>query len=447
MSKFTVAIIGAGLSGLALAISLQRFAPDVDFEIYEGAAELAEIGAGIGLAPRTWAMVQALGIEDTLLKISGDGDRPMISLVHRKSDQAEGVDFDRVEVTERNYSFHRADLQNTFLQLVQPPHQIRLGKRVLAYEQSNDGIVLRFQDGTTARCDILFGCDGIRSVIRAAMYSQLAEVAQRAERPEEAAELRSHKAAVFSGEEMYRCLIRKDQLLPDELKNHPAINSSVLIVYCGKNKHLVTYPIAQGRIINVGVGISIPGTEGTIYEGPWTSPAGKDDIVKGFGSWEPQHVDSGLKWAINVVTKLPTFVQGRVALVGDAAHAMCPHLGAGAGQCIEDAFMLAQLLARPDITKANVSAALQVYDEIRRPFTQTISELARRRGQLHHLTAPQFADITPELSATGEALAMDQLWAIGKTMQELRDWQDGSSVAEDVAGAMLRLDQILVDSA
>ncbi len=67
---------GAGLSGLALAISLQRFAPDVDFEIYEGAAELAEIGAGIGLAPRTWAMVQALGIEDALLKISGDGDRP-----------------------------------------------------------------------------------------------------------------------------------------------------------------------------------------------------------------------------------------------------------------------------------------------------------------------------------------------------------------------------------
>lgn len=106
--------------------------------------------------------------------------------------------------------------------------------------------------------------------------------------------------------------------------------------------------------------------------------------------------------------------------------------------------MLAQLLARPDVTTANVSAALQVYDEIRRPFTQTISELARRRGQLHHLTAPQFADITPELSATGEALTMDQLWEVGKTMQELRDWQDGSSVAEDVEGAMQRLDQILV---
>ena len=110
---------GAGLSGLALAISLQKFAPDVDFEIYEGATELAEIGAGIGIAPRTWAMVQALGIEDALLNIAGDGDRPCtscygamtwltwtnlsiqtaISLVHRKSDQTEGVDFDRVEVT------------------------------------------------------------------------------------------------------------------------------------------------------------------------------------------------------------------------------------------------------------------------------------------------------------------------------------------------------------
>ena len=70
---------GAGLSGLALAISLQKFAPDVDFEIYEGATELAEIGAGIGIAPRTWAMVQALGIEDALLNIAGDGDRPCTS--------------------------------------------------------------------------------------------------------------------------------------------------------------------------------------------------------------------------------------------------------------------------------------------------------------------------------------------------------------------------------
>lgn len=114
------------MSGLALAISLQRFALDVDFEIYEGAAELAEIGAGIGLAPRTWAMVQALGIEDTLLEISGDGDRPserytrsimtwaytpnraVISLVHRKSDQAEGVDFDRVEVTGERRAVFRA---------------------------------------------------------------------------------------------------------------------------------------------------------------------------------------------------------------------------------------------------------------------------------------------------------------------------------------------------
>ena len=172
----------------------------------------------------------------------------MISLVHRKLDQPEGVDFDKSEVTgkcrplpllvqvsnrktqERNYSFHRAELQNAFLNLVQPPRQVRLGKRVLAYNQTNDDIILRFQDGTTARCDVLLGCDGIRSVVRAVMYSQLAEAAQLAGRPEEAAELRSHKAAVFSGEEMYRCLIRKDQLPPDELKNHPAINSSVLIV-------------------------------------------------------------------------------------------------------------------------------------------------------------------------------------------------------------------------
>ena len=131
---------------------------------------------------------------------------------------------------ERNFSFHRAELQKTFLELVQPPRKVRLGKRVLAYEQSDSGIELQFQDGTTATCDVLMGCDGIRSGVRGAMYSQLADAAQRAGRPEEAAKLRTHKSAVFSGEEMYRCLIKKDELPPGALKNHPAFNASVLIV-------------------------------------------------------------------------------------------------------------------------------------------------------------------------------------------------------------------------
>ena len=105
--------------------------------------------------------------------------------------------------------------------------------------------------------------------------------------------------------------------------------------------------------------------------------------------------------------------------------------------------MLAHLLGRLDVCKENVSAALQVYDMIRRPFTQNISALARQRGQLHHLTAPQFASLTSELSTTGKALALEQLWEVGRTMQELRDWQDGPPVAEDVAGAMCQLDRLL----
>ena len=105
--------------------------------------------------------------------------------------------------------------------------------------------------------------------------------------------------------------------------------------------------------------------------------------------------------------------------------------------------MLAQLLGRPDVTKENAHIALQVYDEIRRPFTQNIAALARQRGQLHHLSAPRFADLTPELSATGKALTMEQLWDIGTEMQSLRKWQDGPSVADDVAEAMRRLDGLL----
>ena len=132
---------------------------------------------------------------------------------------------------ERNYAFHRAELQRVFMQKLRP-RQVQLRKRLESYTQPEDGsgpVELRFQDGTTATCDYLFGCDGVRSRVRAEMYTQLAERAGAAGRAEEAAELRAMVPPLFSGAVVHRCLIRKESLPVDALAN-PAFNHAGIIL-------------------------------------------------------------------------------------------------------------------------------------------------------------------------------------------------------------------------
>ncbi|KAI0750646.1 FAD/NAD(P)-binding domain-containing protein [Daedaleopsis nitida] len=449
-SKLNVAIVGAGISGLAFALALQRYAPDVAFEIYEGASQLSEIGAGVGIQPRTWAIVQALGLEDAMARISGDEAESTIAIVHRKSDQAEGVDINKTPLVEKTFSFHRAELQKVFLAHLNRPDAVRLGKRLLSYSQpAGPGrIELRFHDGTTATCDVLVGCDGIRSSVRAAMYSELAAAASAAGDERKAEVLRSYMPPRFSGAVVYRCMVRKDEL-PDEALAHPAFNSHAMIIYCGKNRHVVTYPISSGRVLNVGLGVVFPGTEGKPYDGPWTSSVSREEITKHFSGWEPdvqeimKYVNGGIQWAIHVIDRVPTYVHGRVLFIGDAAHAMCPHLGAGAGQCFEDGWLLGQFLGHSLVTRENVTEALRVWDEIRRPFSQNIVALSRRSEQLHHLNTPELSHLTEEQSASGHGLTAEELEDIGRDMERIREWRDYSNILEENAAALRRLQDAL----
>ncbi|RPD62098.1 FAD/NAD(P)-binding domain-containing protein [Lentinus tigrinus ALCF2SS1-7] len=449
MPKFKVVIVGAGLSGLAFGIALQKYAPDVDFEIYDAASQLSEIGAGVGIQQRTWTIMQELGMEEALLKITEHWEESTYPIVHRKSDQAEGVEVHRMNM-ERNYAFHRAELQKVFMEKLLP-RQVHLSKRLESYAQPEDGtgpIELRFQDGTTATCDYLFGCDGVRSRVRAVMYSQLAERAEAAGKVQEAAELRAMMPPLFSGAVVHRCLIRKDTL-PAETLAHSAFNHPGIVLYGGKNKHLITYPISSGRILNVGGGVDFPEKESKPYDGPWTAPVSREDIVKHFKGWEQdvqevlKYIDGGILWAIHITGRLPTYVDGRVALVGDAAHAMMHHLGSGSGQCYEDAWMLAQFLGNANITKDNAAVALRVYDEIRRPFAQRVADLSVRAAELHHFKGPELAWLTPELSATGTALTQEQLMNVGEETEQVRAWRDHSDLVEENAAAMTRLAEAL----
>ena len=169
--------------------------------------------------------------------------------MHRKSDQAEGIVIDHTVrdgarscdlrpiffpanvASEMNYSFFRAELQRVLLEHLLPKNKVRLNKRLVSYVQlpQSHGLELLFEDGSTAVCDVLLGCDGIRSKVRATMYSKLADDAQADGKSDEAEKLRSHITPVFSGEVVYRCLVRKDSL-PEGIAEHRAFDSSDLII-------------------------------------------------------------------------------------------------------------------------------------------------------------------------------------------------------------------------
>lgn len=105
--------------------------------------------------------------------------------------------------------------------------------------------------------------------------------------------------------------------------------------------------------------------------------------------------------------------------------------------------MLAQLLGNAKITKDNATIALHVYDEIRRPFAQRVADLSLRAAELHHFNGPELAWLTPELSATGSALTHEQLKGIGEATEQIRAWRDHSSLIEENAAAMRRMEDAL----
>ncbi|KAI0824328.1 FAD/NAD-P-binding domain-containing protein [Trametes gibbosa] len=447
MPRFNVAIVGAGLCGLVFALALDKYAPDVEYQIYEATAELTTAGAGINMHSRTLSVLRELGLEQALLDISGNGESERVTLIYRKSDQRDAFTFSKADADhdDLQLTFHRGELQKLFFDRLLHPERIHLGKRFASYTQHQDPqgqVEVHFQDGSMVSCDVLVGTDGIKSGVRAEMYTQLADAAKKAGRSNEARTLESYIRAVFSGHFVYRGLFTRDPLADSKAR---PLNMSHLMIYCGKDNHVVTYPISKGRILNVAAVVTHTEMAGTIYDGPWTVDVPKSEVQGAFVGWEPevenimQNIGSWNKWAINMVKDLPTFVDGRAALVGDAAHSMTPFQASGAGQGFEDCLMLGILLGHPNVKKGNLSNILKIYDQFRRPVAQNVAELSVKSGNLQSLNHPELIGVTPAMSAAGEGITKAHLQRIADDLERLKGWRQGTTVMPDCQAA---LDQI-----
>ncbi|KAG6901681.1 hypothetical protein C0995_009236 [Termitomyces sp. Mi166 len=143
---------------------------------------------------------------------------------------------------------------------------------------------------------------------------------------------------VWSGTNAYRALILSDDLrriAPDhKVYTRPT-------QYLGKNGYIIAYPVAHGKYINFVACISRHDLEYSLFDGPWFLPVDRVEFAGHFSGWESEVqqliscVKQPFRWAIHTIKPLPSFVSGNVAVLGDAAHAMTPHQGSGAGQAIE----------------------------------------------------------------------------------------------------------------
>jgi len=186
-------------------------------------------------------------------------------------------------------------------------------------------------------------------------------------------------------------------------------------------KHVVSYSIAQGDTINVVAMVSEPEKEGTVFEGPWVAECSPQELLACYEGWEPEVgdllecIDNPTKWALHHLNPLPLYVVNNVVLVGDAAHAMPPHQGAGAGQAIEDAYVLAQILGSPLASRDTLFEALKAYEHVRLPIANHVLEGSRESGQMYEFDSSLGCDYE----------------RLGPAIQQQWDWVWASQPGED----------------
>jgi salicylate hydroxylase len=352
-----VAIIGGGIGGLTAAIALSR--AGVEVAVYEAAAELKEIGAGVALHPNAMRVLRAIGAEDGVRQIAGRSDAQVLRngvtgrLISRTSRTDQAATFGIEGATA-----HRADLLDVLAALVEPGI-VTLGKRCVSVESGPAAAVARFADGSAAEADIIVGADGIHSMVRAALFT-----------PE---------APRFTGKVCYRSVIPAAAIA-----DWPFAAESGQ--WLGPHGTIVLYPLRGKELVNVVAHYD----DDSYRHESWVTRCEQAEVLARYAGWHESlrrlfaAGDTWYKWALYDRDPIPAWTRGRITLLGDAAHPMLPYLGQGACQAIEDGAVLATALTAGD----DPVAGLGRYERTRRPRASRVVLTARERGRSNHLTSP-----------------------------------------------------------
>src|SRR6185369_7077307 len=346
--RLRIVIVGGGIGGLFAAKALITHGADVS--LYEQAPALGEVGAGVFLTPNSVRHLERVGLGPAVEKWGARVGPKSHYFRH------DGVPIAPVQVSDSSgwnatFGMHRADLVALLAGGV-PAGVVHCGHRTIGFEQVGDVAHVQFANGACAEADVVVGADGIHSVLRPYVFP-----------PSE---------PVFHGTVCYRGLVSHERL--------PHWPMDRWQMWAGPSKHFLVFPVRHGQMVNY-VGF-VPADEA--MKESWTA-AGEPEVLRAeFEGWDPrvgsllQEVDKTFRWALYDREPLPTWTQGRLTLLGDAAHPMLPHLGQGANQAIEDGIALATILQRAD--RASVPAALVAYERLRRERVAQVQRGARENG-------------------------------------------------------------------
>ena len=357
-----ILVAGGGIGGLAAALACSRAGWQV--QLLERANEFSEVGAGIQLGPNVVRVLHQWGLADALTQVAA------FPAMLRVRSALSGKELGRLRLGERARTrygapyatIHRADMHKLLLTVVQDHAdvQLHLGQWLESFVDTGTGVQVKVLDGPHLEGQALVGADGLWSTVR----HQL---------------LQDEKPRV-TGHLAYRALISQHEL--------PAyLRSQQVTVWVGPDLHVVQYPVRRGHWLNV-VAIVHGQVRGDVCDWDHATHAAElqaamgstcnrlQDLISAIGNWR--------QWGL--CDRVPMAgaheqAQGRVALLGDAAHPMRPYMAQGAGMAIEDAACLQRVLALPD---GLMGQRLQQYAQERWKRNARVQARSIRNGKIFH---------------------------------------------------------------
>jgi FAD-dependent urate hydroxylase len=370
MDKLKVVVIGAGIGGLTSAIALSQAGYEV--EVYDRVREMRPVGAGISLWSNGVKVLNRLGLGEKMAEIGGLMERMQYHTM--AGELLNDIDLMPLiyEVGQRPYPVARRDLQKMLLEAF--PGAVKLDHKCVGVEEDETGVTAFFENGETARGDLLVAADGLRSILRTYVLGKDVQ-------PQ------------YGGYINWNGLVAADEDLAPK---------NTWVIYVGDHKRASMMPVAGDRFYFF---FDVPLAKGT----PANPENYQVELKEHFQGWAKpvqmliDRLDpySVARPEIHDIGPIDRFVRGRVALLGDSAHATCPDLGQGGCQAMEDALVLTNYLIS---TNLDVEYALKRYEIERKERANQVVLKARKRAEQIHGKDPEITQKWYEQLAQEEPL-------------------------------------------
>lgn len=350
-SHHRILVAGGGIGGLTAAIALAQRGHEV--EVLERAPELRAVGAGLTVQINAMRAFARIGLEERVAEAGQVMRRGHV--LHSDGAVISEIDLGALaeELGAPSVGIHRAELQRVLVEALGSV-PLRLGHEVRRFDQDERGVTVTLADGSRREADVLVGADGIHSAIRAQLHGDAA--------PD------------YAGYTCWRGVCANRGVVPPDETSET----------WGAGRRFGLVPIGGGLLYWFAVADA--------PEGGQDGPEPKAELLARFEGWHPACVRAIRATAPDALFRMdiadrPTvhpWGEGRVTLLGDAAHAMTPNLGQGACMAIEDAVVLASAFGE----EADPAAALRLYEERRAERTDAVVHTARRLGWMGQWSNP-----------------------------------------------------------